>query len=99
MRSAEQELKYAKAKDRVKNIRSFYFHLLTFILIVSLYWLLPFFGISFCIICVFDNTLYNFLISFFPWLFLLGFHGLSAFGKIGFLKRWEEKKLKQFMDE
>lgn len=98
MISEDQEIKLLRAKDRVKKIRGFYGHAAIFVLVILLAVLAPLLDFYFCLIC-FSNDKWLNLIGFTPWFLGLCAHGLLVFGKIGFVKKWEEKKLKQFLEE
>lgn len=98
MNLQEQELKLRRAKDRVKKIRGFYSHVAIFCFVLVIAVIAPLFDFYFCIICFSKDKWLN-LLGFGPWLLGLCVHGLLAFGKIGFIKKWEEKKLKQFLEE
>jgi len=93
----KQKLKFLRAKDRVKRIRGFYGHAAIFCIVIVLALLAPLAGFNFCLIC-FSDASFN-LIGFAPWIVGLCIHGLLAFGKIGFIKKWEEKKLKEFLKD
>lgn len=82
---------YEKAKKRAKEIRSFYYNLALYCTIIP--------------ILVFINLYYMPEFQWF-WFSMLGwgsgllFHAMGAFGYNPFLgKDWEEKKLKQFIEE
>ncbi|MAN58392.1 MAG: hypothetical protein CMC08_01000 [Flavobacteriaceae bacterium] len=91
--------KYEKAKKRVEEIKGFYTHLAVYLIINVL---LLLFNLG-----VFQNGWINlhipswslFTTPFFWGIGLLG-HGLYVFGGgIRFYKNWEERKLRQFMEE
>lgn len=85
------DLVYKRAQKRVKEIKGFYSHLFTYIMVISglvifnlltspkylwFYW--PMFGWGIGVVC----------------------HGISTFNFNPFFnKDWEEKKLKQFIEE
>ena len=82
--------KYQRAQKQVQEIKGFYGHLLTYVLIL----------IFFLVI----NLKYTpkYLWFFWPmlgWGIGLLFHGLKAFNYTPFLgKGWEQRKIKEFMD-
>jgi 2TM domain len=83
--------KYQKAKKQVEEIKGFYTHLVVYVLVM--------------ILLVFINLKYSpehlwFIYSMSGWgLGLLG-HASKVFGWFPFLgKDWEERKLKQFLEE
>ena len=90
--------KYDRAQKRVKEIKGFYTHL-TVYLLVNLFLLFAQLGI-------FSGTLkigmpvWSYFTTPFFWGIGLMFHGLYVFkDNFGFLKNWEERKIKQFMEE
>jgi hypothetical protein len=90
-----QEEKYIKAKKRVKEISGFYWHLFFYLLV----------NIA---LLVLGNNIFqegeflkweNYSTAIF-WGIGLFFHWFGVFGKnIMFSKRWEERKIKEFMDK
>jgi len=97
-----QEQNYIKAKKRVKEIKGFYIHLSTYVIInifisgVIIYGLLSS-GDSL------NETITNFGV-YSTWIFWgigIFFHWLGVFGfkSLGFGKDWEERKIKEFMDK
>ena len=82
---------YKKAKKKAQEIRSFYINLTCYCVIIPT---LIFINLYF------TPEFYWFYFSMLGWGMGLLFHGMSAFGWNPFLgKGWEERKLKQFMDE
>ncbi|MGB0880515.1 MAG: 2TM domain-containing protein [Polaribacter sp.] len=87
-----KEQQYIKIKKRVKEIKAFYIQLFLYIGIMP--------------IIIITNLLFSPGFHFF-WFALLGwgigvfFHWLAVFGfkKIGFGKDWEEKKIKELLEE
>jgi len=97
-----QEQNYIKAKKRVKEIKGFYIHLSTYVIInifisgVIIYGLISS-GDSI------NETITNFGV-YSTWIFWgigIFFHWLGVFGfkSLGFGKDWEERKIKEFMDK
>ncbi|MFK7813625.1 MAG: 2TM domain-containing protein [Maribacter sp.] len=82
--------KYRKAKERIKEIKSFYSHAFVYIIVMSLLALLNY------------NTT-NFPWVVFPaigWGIGLLSHGLGTFGHNLILgKNWEERKIKELMEK
>ena len=82
---------YKKAKKQVQEIKGFYSHLLTYVIVM--------------IILVYINLKYSpeylwFLWSMMGWGIGLLFHAMKVFKFVPFLgKDWERKKMQQFMDE
>lgn len=82
---------YKKAKKQVTEIKGFYSHLLTYVIVM--------------IILVYINLKYSpeylwFLWTMLGWGIGLFFHAMKVFKFVPFLgKDWEQKKMQQFMDE
>lgn len=93
----ENDLKYLRAKDAVKRIQGFYWHLATYLLVILLSIVGPFFNFTFCFICFSENHWMN-LLGFVPWGIGLLLHGLVAFRRLRLFHKWEERKLKEFME-
>jgi hypothetical protein len=96
-----KEEKYLRAKKRVKEVKGFYIHLYVYILING------FITLSKIISEIQDGSTlqeavwdFSFFDVWFFWGIGLAIHAINVFG-IPFLfgKDWEDKKLKQFMNE
>lgn len=98
MKIKEQDLRYLRAKDRVKKIRGFYSHVVIFCVVIALTLMAPLLDFNFCFFCFSKNKWVN-LLGFAPWFLGICVHGFLAYGKIGLIKKWEEKKLKEFLEE
>jgi hypothetical protein len=93
-------IKYIKAQKRVKEIRGFYTHLGIY-LVVNIVLLAANLGL-------FSNSPiklwmpgWAYFTTPFFWGIWLTFHGISVFGpkiKIGFIERWEQRKINEFME-
>lgn len=94
----EQRFKKERAKTQVKRIKSFYIHLYIFLAVMIIIGIFYALGYTVCLFC-FDGSVSINFVGFLPWLIILCIQGLIVFGKIPFLKRWEAKRIKQFMDE
>lgn len=87
----QQFQRYLEAQKQVKELKGFYAHLLSFLMVMAF--------------LIFINLTYTPKYLWFFWPFLgwgigLLFHGLKAFNWFPFLsKEWEERKIKQFMEE
>ncbi len=86
----EEYKRYERAKERVKEIKDFYSHLFTYICVIS------FLG--------FINLKYSPDHLWFYWPMLgwgigLLFHGLKAFDFTFMSKNWEEKKIREYMED
>ena len=95
----EQKYKRLRAEEQVKRVKGFYMHLMIFVIVMIAVLILGWNDIRVCFIC-FENTdaLTN-LLSFSPWALGLAIHGMVALRKIPMFNRWEERKMRQFMDE
>ena len=89
---SDKENKYLRAKERVDEIKKFYTGLMSYVVVLIFlaalnYWL--------------DQWGYPwFLWVAFGWGIGLVFQGIKAFGLNPFFgKGWEERKIKEFMDE
>lgn len=92
------EDKYARAQKKVKEIKGFYTHL-TVYLLVNLFLILAQMGL-------FSGNFapglpaWGYFTTPFFWGIGLGFHALHVFkDNFGFLKNWEERKMKEFMEK
>jgi hypothetical protein len=92
MEQSNQEFdRYQRAKKQVEEIKGFYGHLISFVLVM--------------VVLLFINLRYSpqYLWFFWPllgWGIGLLFHGMKVFNYTPFLgKNWEERKLKEFMDQ
>jgi len=96
-----KEQQYLKAKKRVQDIKGFYSHLAVYVVINTFISGIIIYGLSG------DNYGFGEVLTHFgvysTWLFWgigLFFHWLGVFGFKSFMgKSWEEKKIKQLMDE
>lgn len=86
----EQDEKYLRAKKRVENLKAFYIHLTVFILVNLM---------LFFINILTDPSELWFLYPLGGWGIGIAIHGLTIFsaGKLG--SEWEERKIKEYMDE
>lgn len=94
-----QDRKYKKAKKRVKEIKDFYTHLTVYITINLLLIIinLGLFQSGFTDIKI---PKWPMLTTPFFWGIGLFFHWLHVFkDKISFLKGWEERKIKEYMEK
>ena len=91
----QPEDKYAAAEREVKRLKGFYTHLMVYVLVNIL---IVFFNISNLKEGESYFKLENFFTAFF-WGIGLAAHGLSVFGRnIFFGRKWEERKIKEFME-
>jgi 2TM domain len=91
MENGFENRKIERARKRVKEIRSFYINLALYCTIIP---------ILIAINLIFTPGFYWFFFSMGGWGLGLLFHAMSAFNFIPFLGAdWEERKLKQFMEE
>ena len=98
-----QEQKYIKARKRVKEIKGFYIHLTVYILVNIFISGVIIFGLT----RDEDNSIADAISNFgvySTWVFWgigMFFHWLGVFGfrSLGFGKDWEERKIKEFMND
>ncbi len=96
MENYTQEERYLKAKERVKKLKGFYTHLSVYIIVNTALLLLIYSGYDIKINFWKLGSFYTPL----GWGIGLAIHALIVFGPNSvFLKRWEEKKLDQFIKE
>lgn len=88
----ENEQRYLKAQKRVKDIKGFYVHLFIYALTIP---------VIVTVNLVFVPSFHWFWFSVLGWGIGLFFHWLGVFGfnKLGLGKDWEERKIKEFMNE
>ncbi len=90
---SDKEERYKRAKKKIKKIKSFYIHLVVYI-IINVYTAIKAFidhGI--------EGAAYSFLGFGLFWGIGLFFHWYGVFGKnLLFSKDWEERKIKDLMD-
>ena len=88
----KEEQKYFKAKKRVNDIKGFYVHLIIYLITIP---------IIITVNLMFVPSFHWFWFSVLGWGMGLFFHWLGVFGfqKLGLGKDWEEKKIKEFMNE
>jgi len=83
--------KYRQAKARVRRLREFYIHLLTYIVVNVMLVIIN--------LITSPNSLWFYWITLF-WGIAVVFNAMSVFGKHEMLgKKWEEEKIKEMMDE
>ena len=96
--------KLLKAKLRVEEIKEFYKHLITFVMVnlfLAFIWKFSFkiFG-NFIVSNQFDVDGFTHIPIWLIWGVFLVIHALKTFGFLNFFnKDWEEKKIKEFMNE
>jgi len=85
------DIAYKKAKDKVKEIKGFYYNLMCYCTVIPL---LVYFNLKF------SPEFHWFWFSALGWGTGVVFHGMSAFGYIPFLGRdWEDRKLRELMEK
>jgi len=96
------EQQFIKAKKKVKDIKGFYSHLVVYIAVNIFISGIILYGLTYDGNDDFKEAMSNFGV-YSTWLFWgigLFFHWLSVFGFKSFLgKNWEEKKIKELMEE
>ncbi|SFZ92619.1 2TM domain-containing protein [Flaviramulus basaltis] len=93
----QDEERYLRAQKRVKEIKGFYRHLLWYVIVNVLIILgvVAAYGWDFSKIFTFNA--YSTALF---WGIGIAFHWIGVFGKsVGFSKKWEERKIKEFMDK
>lgn len=87
----KKEYKYIKAKEKIRRIKEFYWHLATYILVVPL---LIFINLKFV------PQFHWFWFSALGWGVGLANHAFQVFNgfTLFFGKDWEERKVKEYMD-
>jgi hypothetical protein len=92
--TTQEEIKYQEAQKQVKKIKSFYIHLLVFILVNTYVVIKKTQNIGP------DDTLIDAFKTPFFWGIGLIFHGFKTFDVLPFFGRdWEERKVKEMMDK
>lgn len=90
-----QEIKYSRARKKLDQIKSFYGHLLSFV-IVNI-------GLFVFNMVTFPNDLwfdYWFYWNLLFWTIGLAIHGLIVFNRMPFfIENWEEQKVKEIIDK
>lgn len=87
-----EEQRYLKAKKRVKDIKEFYVHLSIYLCVV------PFIiGVN----LIYVPNFHWFWFSVLGWGMGIFFHWLGVFGftKLGLGKDWEERKIREYMND
>ncbi|XLS28000.1 2TM domain-containing protein [Flavobacteriaceae bacterium M23B6Z8] len=88
---------YEKARERVKKIKGYYVHIAIFIVINSFILVNAYIRSTYVEESFWQWSTFTTLII---WGIGLGFHTYGVFGQqLLFSKEWEERKLKQFMEE
>lgn len=89
--SYKKDESYIRAKNRVEEVKGFYSHLITYIVVNVFLAIINFFTAP--------GFWWFLFISFF-WGIGLVAHGASVFMKRGFFsKEWEERKIKEYMEK
>lgn len=88
----EQTDKYESARKQVEEEKSFYIHLIIYVIVIGAFWIMN----------AFNNNQGHWW-AFWPtlgWGIGLFFHGFGVFGANAlFGKRWEERRIKELMDK
>ncbi|WP_420602200.1 2TM domain-containing protein [Flagellimonas sp.] len=92
MEKLNKESRYIKAKERVDELKKFYANLWSYIMVISALALINYLTNEFRYMW--------FLWAAFGWGIGLAFHAIGTFNLNPFFgKRWEERKIKEFMEE
>ncbi|MFI2744131.1 2TM domain-containing protein [Zhouia sp. PK063] len=96
--SYSEEDRYARAKHRVRRIRSFYRHLMVYIAVNLFILLYGYFTSDSNLPAYFSDRNNYYTILF--WGIGLGIHAISVFGMDRlFSKDWEDRKIRNFVEE
>lgn len=97
-----KEQQFIKAKKKVKDIKGFYSHLVVYVIVNIFISGIILYGLTYDGNDDFNEAMSNFGV-YSTWLFWgigLFFHWLSVFGFKSFLgKNWEDKKIKEIMEQ
>ena len=86
----DDQLKYHRARERIARIKGFYIHALVFVLVVS--------GLAALNVAL--GKPYWVLWVMLGWGGGTALHAALVFGgRIGFLSNWEQRKMKEFMEQ
>jgi 2TM domain len=86
----EKDEKYLRAKKRVENLKAFYLHFISYVLVNSM---------LFVFNLISDPGNWWFQYPLFGWGIGLLVHGASTFAFGIFGEEWEEKKIKKYMEK
>lgn len=86
----EADEKYKRAKKRVRNLRDFYQHLITYIVVNTFLFILN---------AVTSSESWWFIYPLLGWGIGLAAHGISVLNGGFFGSDWEEKKIKKYMEK
>ena len=96
MENIDKEKSYLRAKKRLDGIKSFYIHVIVYIVFNAFLLLLIHGGTSIKINGMHYSNFYTAI----GWVIILIAHGLIVFSPImSLMNKWEERKLKEFMQE
>lgn len=93
MEILNNKISYNRAKKKVKKIKGFYIHLVIYIIFNTIFLVrnIQDHGV--------EGLLYTMIGTGFFWGIGLFFHWYGVFGKSLFFKEWENRKIKELMDE
>lgn len=94
-----ENYKRLRAQSRVQRIKGFYIHLFVFIIAMIVLLILGLYDFQICFICIDGANAVTNLLGYIPWAVGLSIHGLFALGKVPMFDRWEEKKIREYMEE
>lgn len=93
----EQKDSYLKAKEKVRNLKLFYMHLVGYFILVIL--------LLYNLYIIDENNKYAEFFTWFntiiiiAWTIFIALHAWNVFkGRLFFKESWEDKKLKEYMD-
>ena len=96
-----EEERYERAKKKIKGIKGFYWHLFWYLAVnIFLTFGNTISGFFYGNKLAFDNMHFGAFSLWFFWGIGLASHWVKVFGKnIFFSKEWEERKIKEYMDQ
>lgn len=95
--SLQQKDSYIRAKEKLRNLKIFYVHLIGYFILIAL--------LSYNLYILDETNIYSdlffklIIIFMVSWTVFIAFHAWNVFkGRLFFKQSWEDKKLKEYMD-
>lgn len=95
----EEQFKLERARDHVKQLKGFYLHLFIYAVVMVVVIIAALNQYRICFICFKNETVWYNLLGYIPWTLALIIHGLFAYRVFKFFNAWEQRKLREYMDE
>lgn len=95
----EEQFKLERARDQVKKLKAFYLHLFIFILVMTVVLVGAINNFRICFICFKNKSVWYNMLGFIPWALAVLVHGLITFRVFRSFDAWEQRKLKEFMED